>query len=172
MKVEWLFVAAEGLPDIPRAGLTFRVCGGTNTLVRWRGRGPWENYCDRRAATNVGEWQMSVAELNPNNYVIPGEQGYRTETTRLEIGTLVVEAADGSSFGFNVWPWTQQDLEHARHVEELPEPDGTLTVNIDAAQMGVGGDDSWSAHARALPQFRVHSGRKYRLSLILHEQEP
>ena len=172
LKVEWLFVAAEGLPDIPRAGLTFRVCGGTNTLVRWRGRGPWENYCDRRAATNVGEWQMSVAELNPNNYVIPGEQGYRTETTRLEIGTLVVEAADGSSFGFNVWPWTQQDLEHARHVEELPEPDGTLTVNIDAAQMGVGGDDSWSAHARALPQFCVHSGRKYRLSLILHEEEP
>ncbi len=43
-------------------------------------------------------------------------------------------------------------LEGRKHPWELSESD-ELTVNIDAVQMGVGGDDSWGArpHERYLP---------------------
>jgi hypothetical protein len=163
LKVDWSFIAPKEL--IERVGLTFTIPGGTNSIVRWHGRGPWENYCDRIAATPIGDYAMSVSELNPNNYVIPGEQGYRTETTKLEIDGVVIETC-GEPFGFNVWPWTQDDLENAKHVEELPIRD-FLTVNIDAAMMGVGGDDSWSPCAMPLPQYRIQPGKTYNLSFTI-----
>ena len=190
LAIAYTFTAAEGLPMIPRVGLTFQILGSTNSVVRWHGRGPWENYCDRTAATPVGDYSMTVDELNSNNYVIPGEQGYRTETTRLEIDGLVIDAAPGTSFGFNVWPWTQSELEKATHMEELfpnsvnsvnhvsekpshspfPVP-RSLTVNIDAAQMGVGGEDSWSKNAKPYPEFCVESGKTYHLSFTVTRKE-
>ena len=190
LAVEYTFTAAKGLPIIPRVGLTFQIPGSTNSVVRWHGRGPWENYCDRTAATPVGDWAMTVNEFNPNNYVIPCEQGYRTETTRLEIDGFVIEAEPGTSFGFNVWPWTQSELESATHPEDLvpnsvnsvnhvsekpshspfPVP-RSLTVNIDAAQMGVGGEDSWSQNAKPYPEYRLESGKTYRLSFTINRKE-
>ena len=176
LRVAWTFTAAEGLPMIPRVGLTFQIPGMMSSVVRWHGRGPWENYCDRTAATPVGDYGMTVAELNPNNYSIPGEQGYRTETTRLEIDGLVIEAAPGTAFGFNVWPWTQAELEAATHPEDLSKPptlqtSKPLTINIDAAQMGVGGDDSWSENAKPYPEYRLKSGRTYNLTFTLKRKE-
>ena len=157
---------------IPRVGLTFQIPGSTNSVVRWHGRGPWENYCDRTAATPVGEYAMTVDELNPNNYVNPSEQGYRTETTLLEIDGFVIEAAPGTSFGFNVWPWTQSELESATHIEQLLIPNSSLlTVNIDAAQMGVGGEDTWSKNAKPYPEFCVESGKTYHLSFTVTRKE-
>ena len=126
---------------------------------------------------------MTVGELNPNNYIIPGEQGYRTETTRLEIDGLVIESAPGTSFGFNVWPWTQSELESATHPEDLVpnsvnsvnhvsnKTPGSLTINIDAAQMGVGGEDSWSQNAKPYPEFCVESGKTYHLSFTVTRKE-
>ena len=170
LKVDYTFTATEGLPMIPRVGLTFQIPGSTNNVVRWHGRGPWENYCDRTAATPVGDWAMTVDELNPNNYSIPGEQGYRTATTRLEIDGFVIEAATGTSFGFNVWPWTQAELEEATHPEDLIPHPSSLTVNIDAAQMGVGGEDSWSQNAKPYPEYRLESGKTYRISFTIRRR--
>ena len=67
-------------------------------------------------------------------------------------------------FGFNVWPWSQEELERARHVEDLAEH-GVLTVNIDAAQMGVAGDNSWGALAH--DEHLVKPGREYRLAFTI-----
>ena len=47
-------------------------------------------------------------------------------------------------FGFNAWPYSQEKLEKAKHQWDLVA-DERITVNIDAAQMGVGGDNSWGA---------------------------
>ena len=182
LAVEYTFNAAKGLPMIPRVGLTFRIPGDTNSVVRWHGRGPWENYCDRTAATPIGNYAMTVGELNPNNYVIPGEQGYRTETTRLEIDGFVIEAEPGTSFGFNVWPWTQSELEKATHMEDLQMRGtgngeretgniGLLTVNVDAAQMGVGGEDSWSKFAKPYSEYCLESGKTYHLSFTIKCKE-
>ena len=163
MKVEWRLIVPENLPVLPRVGLSFTIPGSSQSVVVWRGRGPHENYCDRLAATSVGDWRMKVGELNPNNYINPCEQGYRTGTTRLEVGGVTVEACC-EPFGFNVWPWSQEELERARHVEDLAEH-GVLTVNIDAAQMGVAGDNSWGALAH--DEHLVKPGREYRLAFTI-----
>ena len=63
------------------------------------------------------------------------------------MGDVTVEAVN-APFGFNVWPYPQTMLEGKKHQWELQEAD-ELTVNVDAVQMGVGGDDSWGARAHA-----------------------
>ena len=63
--------------------------------------------------------------------------------------------------GFNVWPYTQQTLEDARHPHELTRGEG-LTLNVDYAQMGVGGDNSWGA--RPHDQYELHPDRTYTYS--------
>jgi beta-galactosidase len=50
--------------------------------------------------------------------------------------------ADGQPLMVSAWPYTQADLEAAKHTAELPMHD-LLTVNLDHLQMGVGGDNSW-----------------------------
>ena len=45
-------------------------------------------------------------------------------------------------FDFSAWSFSIQDLEQARHMNEIPKTD-FYTLNIDYRQMRVGGDDSW-----------------------------
>ena len=160
--VDWTLTVPEGLPPIPRVGLTFTV--PKTDRVSYYGRGPWENYADRNTGAMLGGYEAGVAlvsglankmgdtiiypedRLNPDNYTEPGEQGYRTDCRRLTVGGVTVEAVN-APFGFNVWPYPQTMLEGKKHQWELKEAD-ELTVNVDAVQMGVGGDDSWSVNAK------------------------
>lgn len=165
--VDWTLVVPPGLEPLPRVGLTFTL--PKTNAVEYFGFGPWENYSDRATGAILGVYQASVGlvsgladpktgtinypkgRLNPDNYTEPGEQGYRTNCRRLTIGNTVIEAVN-APFGFNVWPYPQTMLEGKKHQWELSEGD-KLTVNIDAVQMGVGGDDSWGArpHAPYMP---------------------
>ena len=177
--VDWTLTVPEGLPPIPRVGLTFTVPKGAAD-VSWYGLGPWENYSDRSTAAILGVYQAGIGlvsgiadagtgtiaysenRLNPDNYIEPGEQGYRTGVRWLQIGGVGIRAVN-APFGFNVWPYSQNALEAARHQWDLKEDD-ELTVNIDAVQMGVGGDNSWGArpHAPYMPGAGV-----YRLQFIV-----
>ena len=182
--VDWTFeVSATNLPPIPRVGLTFAV-PKTRTTVRWSGRGPFENYPDRKGAAAFGNWTAIVGVssglagaddsiayvpngLNPDNYVEPGEQGYRTDCTELTLsdgasGETVVRAFS-SPFGFNAWPYSQDSLEKARHQSDLSAEE-TITVNVDAAMMGVGGDNSWGAKPHG--EFRPGKGT-YHLAFVV-----
>ena len=157
--VDWTLEVPAGLPPIPRVGLSFTVPKVRE--VSWFGLGPWENYADRAESAVLGKYMSPVClvsgladsargtvvypvnALNPDNYVKPGEQGYRTGVRSLEVGSVRVEAVN-APFGFNVWPYPQSMLEGKSHQWELSEAD-ELTVNVDAVQMGVGGDNSWGA---------------------------
>ncbi len=178
--VDWTLTVPKGLPPIPRVGLTFTV--PKTNAVEWLGLGPWENYADRATGAIYDVHRASVGlvsgladpatgtiaypadRLNPDNYTEPGEQGYRTGCRRLTVGSLTVEAVN-APFGFNVWPYPQTMLEGKKHQWELAAAD-ELTVNIDAVQMGVGGDDSWGArpHDAFLPKDGV-----YRLVFTVRE---
>jgi len=157
--VDWTLVVPKGLPPLPRVGLTFTI--PKTDKVEYFGLGPWENYSDRATAAMLGVYSASVGlvsgladpqrgtilypenRLNPDNYSEPGEQGYRTGCRKLTVGKTVIEAVN-APFGFNVWPYPQTMLEGKKHMYELTEAN-ELTVNIDAVQMGVGGDDSWGS---------------------------
>ncbi len=170
--VDWTFTAAPPvttngakkvqLPPIPRVGVTFTIPKDF-TQVKWYGLGPHENYQDRATSALLGIWDASIGlvsgrcgadgriaypadRLNPDNYTECGEQGYRMGCRWVEFKnasgkTIKVTALD-APFGFNAWPYPQEALETAMHQWDLKKAD-EITVNIDAAHMGVGGDDSW-----------------------------
>ena len=177
-----LTVTATNLPPLPRVGLTFTL-PADYTHVAWYGLGPWENYRDRARAALLGIYDAEVClvkglmdatgtisyplnRLNPDNYSEPGEQGYRTGCRWLELsngdGDGVRITAVNAPFGFNAWPYSQLSLERAKHQWDLAV-ENEITVNIDAVQMGVGGDDSWGARPHA--QHMIGPGT-YRLSFI------
>lgn len=56
---------------------------------------------------------------------------------------------------FSVWNCSEADIENARHINELDYGYPNIVVNIDLAQAGVGGTDTWSLDARPLPQYRL-----------------
>ena len=156
--VDWRLVVPKGLPPLPRVGLTFTVPASVTT-AEWYGLGPWENYADRATAAILGVYSapidlstgladaergtVAIAKnaLNPDNYIEPGEQGYRTGCRWLKLGDVEVKAVN-MPFGFNAWPYPQTMLEGKKHVWEMKKGD-RVTVNVDAVQMGVGGDNSW-----------------------------
>ena len=177
--VDWTLVVPEGLPPIPRVGLTFQIPLYGNREASWYGLGPWENYSDRATAAVLGVHKATIglvggfagnggtitypqSRLNPDNYSEPGEQGYRTGCRWAKFGGAERRALN-IPFGFNAWPYTQEMLEAAKHQTDLVETDN-LTINVDAVQMGVGGDDSWRSrpHAPYMP-----GAGTYRLAFIV-----
>ena len=104
------------------------------SLAQWYGRGPWENYSDRKTSALVGEYEMPVSEL-PYNYIRPQENGYRTDVRWLKL-----KSPDG----------------HALKITGEP----IFCFNIQfTGQDGVGGDNSWGkpVHSEYLVLLRYHA---------------
>jgi beta-galactosidase len=66
-------------------------------------------------------------------------------------GILIV--AD-SLLSMSAWPYTEQNIAGAKHTNQLKAA-GFITLNIDLAQMGVGGNDSWSAVAAPMEEYQL-----------------
>ncbi|MDB4924690.1 glycoside hydrolase family 2 TIM barrel-domain containing protein [Mucilaginibacter sp.] len=131
-------------PEIPRIGMTFGINADWNG-INWYGRGPQENYRDRKTGYAVGLYQSTVNNWI-TNYVRPQDNANRTDVRHISFtnakGSGMQVSEIGNVFGVTAWPYTQQDLETTTHDNQLPHRDFT-TVNIDGQQMGIGGDISW-----------------------------
>ena len=161
------FVAASGLPELPRVGMQVQI-GGAYDRLQWYGLGPQETYWDRHRGAAVGRYSASVRK-DFFDYVRPQESNNHWQTRWASLtdprglGILVTGEAPLS---FSAWPYSMEDLETSRHTHELPERD-FITLNLDHLQMGVGGDDSWSEQARPHPEFRLPAGRyRYAFSIL------
>jgi len=132
---------------------------------RWYGRGPHESYPDRKSSALVREHRFDDLEELHVPYVFPSESGGRCDTRSLTLESKIHLAeddpriethkdstykdinvtVDGQPFQFSASPYTVAEFERARHNHELRATEGgCIHVHIDAAHMGVGGDDSWS----------------------------
>jgi beta-galactosidase len=144
------------LPEMPRIGLKLALPAAFDR-VRWYGRGPFENYGDRKTAAFVGLYETTAAEPIP--YVSPQEYGNRTDTRWLALrdgeGRGLLITGD-PVFEFSAHPFWPEDLtlesRGAKHPPDIPRRD-LVCLTLDAAQMGVGGDDSWGA--RVHPQYTL-----------------
>ena len=143
--VDWTFtVESDELPPLPRVGLSFPIVK-TFSTVHWYGRGPWENYPDRRNGAKLGVYaaDMSlVGEAEPNF-------GYRSACRWLEVTQpngrgMRIEAVN-APFGFSVRP-------------RADKVDGFF-VHIDAYISGV----------MTLKDAKVQRPEKYRLSFLVSE---
>ncbi len=128
--------------------------------VEWYGRGPHESYLDRKTAPRIAKHAMTVDELE-HRYMRPQENGHRTDVRSLcvtdasGIGIRIV--AMDIPFGFNLGYYNPEKLEKAKHIYEL-EKDNHITLSIDGAMRGVGGDMPGCAHLHK--EYRLNSHKK------------
>jgi beta-galactosidase len=127
------------LPLLPRIGLALRLAPALENL-RWLGRGPWENYPDRKESADLGVWSGPVdAQSVP--YVRPQENGSKEDTRWLELtaadGRGLKISGGGIPFAFSALHFTAEDLASVRHHYELkPRPE--IILSLDAKQCGLG----------------------------------
>ena len=73
--------AAKANAEVPRIGMRFRILKEYER-VDYIGRGPQENYCDRKQGTPIGHYKTTAADLY-FPYVRPQENGHHTDTYQL-----------------------------------------------------------------------------------------
>ena len=128
--------------------------------VEWYGRGPHENYLDRKTGARIARHAMSVDELE-HRYMRPQENGHRSDVRNLEVSDasgfgIKIDAMD-IPFGFNMGYYNPEKLDKAKHLYEL-EKDNHITLCIDGAMRGVGGDMPGCAHLHK--EYRLNSHKK------------
>jgi beta-galactosidase len=152
------------LPFVPRIGLELCLPAVCEQLTYY-GRGPHENYVDRKKGAAVGLYKSTVDEqFFP--YIYPSECGGKEDVRWLSLtdkdGTgLLVVGRD--RLHIDALHYSIQDLEQARHPYELTRRDHVI-LHLDGWHMGVGGDDGWLSYVH--PEFCIYPGTyRYTLSL-------
>ncbi len=142
----YISVAAGIIPSeanivLPRLGYQLNLPERFNK-VKWYGRGPGENYPDRKAGAPMGIYTAEVNNM-PERYPLPMEQGNRMDTNWVAVTDsngvgLMVASVEGDNFNFSALPCTPQALFDAPHPEEI-ERAGQTVLCMDAFTLGLGG---------------------------------
>ncbi|HUY01357.1 MAG TPA: glycoside hydrolase family 2 TIM barrel-domain containing protein [Candidatus Deferrimicrobium sp.] len=146
--------------EMIKFGMQLQIPNSFKNLT-WYGRGPHENYWDRKTGAAIGIYSKSINEFT-HNYVRPQENANRCDirwiavTNKDNMG-LFISDVGGTLLSISAWPYTLEDLEKAKHVHELSERD-TITLNIDYKQRGVGTDFLF---ASPLKEYRFKSRQHY-----------
>lgn len=143
---------SKELPVLPRFGTNF-IINNEYQHVQWYGRGPHENYQDRKTGALVGSYKASVDDLY-YPYIRPQENGNRSDIRWV---TFANEKGQGIKiyapqlFDFSAHHQYNNDFDagkskQQRHTIDIVKRD-LVNINIDYKQMGVGGDNSWGLMA-------------------------
>lgn len=164
IEVETLFDIASHNPHPPKLGIQFVLSQGGQD-IKWLGRGPADNYCDRCSGSFVGVWEKSVDDMY-FRYLNPQESGNAVEVRFAELTGAYGMKIYGDGFELNAGRYTPQQLEAADHWYELPNSDLTV-LQVNAVSQGVGGDCSWGESGRPHPEFLIKTGKKYKMAFVI-----
>ncbi len=150
--------------ELIRMGMQTKIPSNFNQ-IEWYGRGPHETYEDRKTGGLVAIHTLKVEDFI-HNYVYPQENANRTDVRWVKIvneegNGIKITDTTGNFVNFSVWPYSQEDLEEATHIHELPKRD-FVTLNIDYRQRGVGGD--FPALPTVHDKYKLKKGKKYHYS--------
>ncbi|MCD8176535.1 MAG: DUF4981 domain-containing protein [Tannerellaceae bacterium] len=126
--------------EIPRLGLTMLLSLEFEN-VEYYGRGPIENYADRKNAAYIGKYKTTVSAMQ-EAYVVPQTMGNREDMRWLSLTDekgrgLLIESFE--PFGFSALHYTDPDLWSLRYVHELNRIKRTeVVLNLDCVQRGLG----------------------------------
>jgi beta-galactosidase len=144
IEVDHLFETGGHLPPLARVGL-YTALPASFDAIEWFGRGPFENYADRKEAAFLGVYSGKVEDQH-FPYTAPQENGNKTGARWLNI-----QSADGYTlkviglpvFGFNIQNYSDKALYESKTSRILPRGE-KVYLHIDLKQMGLGGDSSWA----------------------------
>lgn len=139
LTVEAVFHPEGELPELPRLGLSFALNGELENFT-WYGRGPWENYPDRKTSATAGMWKSTVTDQYVP-YPRPQDTGNKEDVRLLTLTNHKKQGirieAEGKKFSASALHFTTNDLYQAVHACELT-PRKEVILNVDAAVMGLG----------------------------------
>ncbi len=126
------------LPVLPKIGVRMVIKKEYNQIY-WLGRGPYENYPDRKTGSPVGLYKKKVDKFYVP-YVRPQETGNREEVRWValtnEYGNGLLMVAE-KPLSFSALNFTAKDLNRADHIHEL-KPRDEIIFCIDCKQLGLG----------------------------------
>ena len=158
---------ATDIPLIPKFGMRLRLPADM-THIEYYGRGPWENYPDRKRSAFLGRYQMPLTEFE-TEYVHPQDNGCRTDVRWFCIsnGEKTLRIDGLQPLCIRAWDYGEENLEGVRHPHEINRG-RFVNMNIDLNIHGVGGIDTWGR--RTLPQYTIDGNKPYRYAFILSWQ--
>ena len=138
--------------------------------IEYYGRGPVENYADRKSCTDLGIYRQSVDEQF-YSYIRPQENGNKTDIRwwkQLARGGKGLQVVADAPFSASALHYTIESLDNGlvknnMHSELVKKADLTNLL-IDKTQMGLGCVTSWGA--LPLDQYMLHYG-DYEFTFIL-----
>jgi len=123
---------------LPRIGVEC-ILDKSMDKVNWYGRGPQENYPDRKTGYKVGVYSLTVDEMY-EPYLIPQDYGLRTDNYWVKITDeqgIGLQFSGNELFNFNAYPYSTENLTKALYTYQLQKQDG-ITFNFDYRTSGVG----------------------------------
>ncbi len=199
VKVENILDTTKYKADIPRVGMNMQMPKDFSQMTYF-GRGPWENYQDRKASAFVGLYQANVKDQYVP-YIRPQENGYRTNVRWAAFsdthrnGLMIVSALNNKkNLGLSALHMLNEDFDvtsglsyvddkklkqgdsrklvnKSKHTTDIVEKDLTQ-LNIDMEQRGLGGDDSWSAKPQNKYQIKGNEIHTYTFYMVPFTNTP
>ena len=156
---------ATEIPLLPKFGMRMRLPADF-TQIRYYGRGPWENYPDRKRSAFLSIYETSLQDYE-TEYIHPQDNGNRCDIRWFEIGSGSGKVRiDGfQPLCIRAWDYGEEDLDAApRHPQDI-QRGRFVNLNIDLNIHGVGGVDTWGQ--RTLPQYTIDGNQPYHYAFIL-----
>lgn len=130
-----------------RLGFLFKLPASLGSF-EYYGRGPWENYCDRKTASFVACFGGGIAD-NFTDYTKPQEMGNHEDVAWVKLSdgkncgimvrTLSNSVREAPVMSMSVLPYSAMDLVMAAHPHQLPAVGDITYLTVDAAVLGLGG---------------------------------
>ena len=165
------FEIPDSLPPLPRLGILIELPREYEQLT-WYGRGPWDNYPDRKVSCPIGLWKSTVSQQYVH-YPCPQDSGNHEDCTMVELRTkkgkkIRIEAID-EPFSFSALPYSAQYISSKTHDYELVD-EGPNTRNseaktylsIDCAVMGLGNS---SCGPGVLKRYTIDKSKRHQLKI-------
>lgn len=150
------------MPDmLQKLGLQFQL-PKQFSHVEWYGRGPFENYPDRKTGAKIGHFKSDADQMF-EPYIIPQEYGNRSDVRWLKVQNsegkgLLIKGDE--ALNFSLHKFSTDNLDRAFYTYQLQDAPNTI-LNVDYEVTGVG-----ETATRQLQRYRVLPGyRSYKLTI-------
>jgi beta-galactosidase len=185
--------------DIPRVGMRMQIQKKYDNMAYF-GRGPHENYQDRKASAFIDLYHSKVKDQYVP-YIRPQENGYKTDVRWAAFsdanssGLLVVGNNALKGLGISALHMPNEDfdttsgidysgnetLDDTYKIDGIPKINASkhtidikeqdlVQLNIDLEQRGLAGDDSWYSRPQEKYQIKGQTQHKYSFYLIPFEK--
>ena len=194
VRISNILEPTEYKTDIPRIGMKMQLPKQYDNFTYF-GRGPWENYSDRKVSAFIDLYKSKVKDQYVP-YIRPQENGNKTNVRWAALtnndgnGLLIVANNTKQGLGITALHMLNEDfdataglqydkkqkvdkkyqlkgipeLNKRKHINDIEERD-LVQLNIDLAQRGLGGDDSW--WAKPQKKYLINGNETHTYSFVL-----